>query len=92
MLLGSKTHTAGDSRRWTVDYDRWLDNTATIEQCDVDSSSETCTVGQITILGHQVNFFLSGGSANERLMLSLVMTDNFGNIKNDTIAFTVVAP
>ena len=92
MLLGSKQHTANDTRRWKVNYGRWLDNAATIEQCDVQSSSATCTVGNISILGPEVSFFLIGGALNERLTVTLVMTDNFGNIKTDTISFTVVAP
>jgi hypothetical protein len=43
-------------------------------------------------LGREIVFFLSGGIVNEQVMLSLVMTDNLGNIKNDSITFTVVAP
>jgi hypothetical protein len=92
MILGSKSHTAGDTKRWTVDYDAWLDNTATIEQCAVTSSSTTCTAGEVLILGNQVIFFLTGGVLNEQLTVTLTMTDSLGNIKNDTISFTVVAP
>lgn len=89
-LLGSKQHTEGDTKRWTVEYSDWLDNTASIEQADVRSDSVTCTVGDIQILGSEVVFFLAGGNLNERLTVSLVMTDSLGNIKHDTIAFTVV--
>lgn len=90
-LLGSKQHTVDDTRRWTVNYDCWLPNTAKIEQVDVQSDSLTCTVGNISILGHDVIFFLSGGTLNERVMVALTMTDDLGNIKHDTIAFTVIA-
>jgi hypothetical protein len=92
MILGAKSHTAGDTRRWTIDYGAWLDNTATIEQCAVMSSSTTCTAGQILILGNRVIFFLTGGVLNEQLTVTLAMTDSLGNIKNDTINFIVVAP
>jgi hypothetical protein len=92
MILGSRAHTAGDVIRWVVNYDYWLANSATIEQIDITSNSVTCTVGNISILGREIVFFLSGGIVNEQVMLSLVMTDNLGNIKNDSIAFTVVAP
>jgi hypothetical protein len=92
MILGSRTHTAGDVIRWVVNYDYWLDNAATVEQIDITSNSATCTVGNISILGREIVFFLSGGIVNEQVVLSLVMTDNLGNIKNDSIAFTVVAP
>ena len=92
MLVASKQHTAGDTRKWTVEYDRWLDNTATIEQIDVQSDSDICTVSNIQILGHDVIFFLSGGSIGERVTLLLTMTDDLGNIKQDTVKFTVVSP
>lgn len=94
MLLGSKTHTQGDTRRWTVSYDRWLANTATVKSCTVTSSSTTCTIGTPapTVLGNDVVFFLTGGSLNEQLTVSLAMTDSFSNVKHDTISFVCVAP
>jgi hypothetical protein len=49
MLLGSKSHTAGNTKRWTVSY-YWLDNAAEIQHVDVQSSSTTCTVNQPQIL------------------------------------------
>jgi hypothetical protein len=91
-LLGSKQHTEGDTRRWTINYEDWLDNAAKIEQADVQSDSATCTVGGIEILGNDVVFFLNGGVVGERLTIELTMTDNLGNIKHDTVKFTVVAP
>jgi hypothetical protein len=91
-ILGSKAHTAGDIRKWRVDYTQWLENTSDIEQVDVQSDSATCTVGNVSVLGPEVVFFLSGGALNERLKVSLVMTDKLGNQKTDTIAFTCVAP
>jgi FKBP-type peptidyl-prolyl cis-trans isomerase 2 len=92
-LLGSKQHTAGDVRRWTLSYGKWLDNTATIVSADVTSSSETCTVMPAPeVLGKEVIFFLTGGTVGETLTVSVMMEDSFGNIKNDTVAYTVVAP
>jgi hypothetical protein len=75
-----------------VDYDDWLDNAATIEQIDVESNSATCTVGNISILGREIVFFLSGGVVNEQVTLSLTMTDSLENVKNDTVSFVIVAP
>lgn len=91
-LLGSKAHTAGDTKRWTVDYSDWLDNAASITDIEALSDSDTCTVNDVTTDGPSIVFFLTGGELNERLIVSLTMTDNFGNIKHDTIAFTCVAP
>lgn len=90
-LLGSKRHTEGDTTRWNVNYAGWLEKDgANIEQIDVSSSSVTCSVGDVSVLGPDVFFFLIGGTLHERLMVTLVMTDNIGNIKRDTISFTVV--
>jgi hypothetical protein len=91
MLVASKQHTVGDTRQWTIQYDRWLANTATIEHITAQSDSVTCTVNTPTILGTDVVFLLSGGKLGERATLTLTMTDSLGNIKHDTIKFTVVA-
>jgi len=91
-LVASKSHTEGDVRRWVVQYDRWLDNAAKIDQIDVQSDSTTCTVSGIEILGDDIVFFLNGGTLGERVTIALRMTDDIGNIKNDTVKFTVVAP
>ena len=92
MILGSKQHTVGDTKRWQIEYGRWLDNTATIEDASVVSSSASLTVSSPTILGREVVFLLSGGEVNETVTLSIEMTDSLGNVKHDTILFTVVAP
>src|SRR5436190_7210749 len=73
MLIASKRHTQGDTKRWTVNYENWLDNTARIESIDVESSSDTCTVNDVTTSGPNVVFFLAGGVANERATVSLTM-------------------
>jgi hypothetical protein len=62
----SKQHTSGNTKRWTVNYVRWLDNSAEIERIDVQSSSATCTVSQPPqILGRAVSFFLNGGMVGD---------------------------
>jgi hypothetical protein len=92
MLIASRTHTAGDSRRWIIDYSRWLDNTATIVTVDISSSSATCTANSGEVKGKEVIFHLTGGTVGETCTVTLTMTDSFANIKKDTIKFTVVAP
>ena len=92
MLLGSKSHTAGDTRRWEIDYSRWLDNTVDIESVDVTSSSTTCTVQSNEILGDTVIFFLTGGTVGETLTVTLAMQDTAGNTKTDTLSFHVISP
>jgi hypothetical protein len=92
MILGSHRHTAGDTRLWTIRYGKWLDNTADIVSATVTSSSTTCTVGNSTILGKDVQFFLIDGEQGETLVVTIQITDSFNNVKTDTIAYTVVAP
>ena len=92
MLLGSKTHTVGDTRRWIVDYSRWLDNTATIKSVAVSSSSITCTTDAGQVKGQEIIFNVMGGTLGETCTVTLTMTDSFNNVKKDTIKFTVVAP
>jgi len=77
-----------------VQYENWLDNTATIDQITVTSSSTTCTVGTPVpkILGTDVVFFVVNGNIGETATFTLTITDSFGNVKKDTIKFTVVAP
>lgn len=92
MILGSKKHTVGDSITWTVDYGVWLANAAAIAQFVPVSSSTTLTVSNVKVLGEEATFLLSGGALNEQATVTVTMTDTNGNIKNDTIQFTVVAP
>ena len=91
-LLASKSHTAGDTKKWTVDYSQWLDNTASISQITVTSGNPDFTISNVLILGPQITFLISGGLLNDQTTLLLTMTDDLGNIKQDTVAFTAVAP
>jgi hypothetical protein len=89
-MLASRTHTAGNTIRWKIDYSRWLDNAAQIADIAITSSSMTCLATNPQILGRQVVFFLTGGTVNEQVTISLRMTDTLANVKNDTLQFTVV--
>jgi hypothetical protein len=92
MLIGSRTHTAGDTKRWIVSYAHWLANTSKIDQIDVVADNDIFTIGNVEVLGDEIVFYISGGEANEKTKLLLTMTDKLGNIKNDTIIFNCVAP
>lgn len=92
MVLGSKKHTVGATKIWTVDYSVWLDNAASIAQFNAVSSSETLTVGQTQILGKEATFTVTGGAVNEQVTITLTVSDTFGNVQPDTVLFMVVAP
>lgn len=92
MLLGSKQHTAGDTRLWKISYDRWLDNTATIQEIELTPDADDCTIDDIVILGREVNFILAGGTINTTCVVAVKMTDSLKNVKTDSLMFTFVAP
>jgi hypothetical protein len=88
----SKQHIQGNIVRWRVNYTRWLEDGAIISNAITTSSSTTCIVSGATIKGPEILFFVQGGALNETLTVSVQITDNFGNVKNDQILFTVVPP
>ena len=93
MLLASKKHTAGDRRRFVIDYCGWLDSGMWVVSATVVSSSATATVDGTQVLeGKQVVFFMNGGNVNESFTVTVTMTDSISGVKKDTIAFMVVAP
>lgn len=92
MLVGSKQHTEGDTKRWVVSYANWLDNASKIDQIEVEADNDLFTIGGTEVLGDEIVFYISGGTANERTKVTLTMTDTLNNIKNDTIIFNCVAP
>ena len=92
MPLASKAHTAGNTVDWTICYGRWLGDAAEISNATVVSSSPTCPVTGVTVLGDDVVFFLSGVEVGDQLTLTLTMSDTRGRTKLDSIQFTVVPP
>ena len=99
MLLGTKPHTAGNGIRYEIDYSDWLEDGMNLTSATVSLSALfAATITDITISGvgtlpsHRVVFVLSGGSANENFTLDVKVTDSRGEIKNDTVGFSVVAP
>jgi hypothetical protein len=95
VLLASKSHGVGNTRRWEVDYCRWVENTGSITNFTVTSSSTSMTIGTgslaPSILGFVCVFYTVGGNLGEAPTVTLTMTDSFGNVKIDTVGFTVVA-
>lgn len=100
MLLGRKTHGAGDHTRYEIDYESWLDEgQSLLLGTVVMAPAFTATVTDVTVGAVQVTasnklvFLLSGGSANEAFTLNVQATaQNPTEVKNDTIDFVVVAP
>lgn len=93
MVLARRNHTVGNKVFWTVDYGDWLEDGVTIASAVVTDNDTSVTVGSpVTEDGHKIRFFVQGGTLNQAFTVSVAMTDSKGQIKNDTIEFTVVAP
>lgn len=98
-LLGRKSHTAGNTTIYAVDYTDWLEEGVTLNASAVTlSAAFTATVTDVTISAvtrtpsNQITFKLAGGSLNETFTLDVQATDTRGEIKKDTCGFLVVAP
>lgn len=98
MLLGRKIHGAGDHIRYAVDYSNWLgDGESLVSGTVVLDPAFTATVTDVVLSGvvvtpsHHLVFVMSGGSANEVFTLDVQITNSRGEIKNDTIEFSIAA-
>lgn len=89
-VLGKRPHTVGNRKRFVVNYSRWLPEGVTIASQSETSSSLTATVDGVTAKDHHLTFFTNGGTLNETFTVSVQITDTLGQIKNDTVEFTVV--
>lgn len=92
MQLGKASHTVGNRIKYTIDYREWLDDGVTVSAGVVTSSSTTATINGTAAVDNRIIFFVNGGVLAETFTVSIQMTDSKGEIKNDTMAFTVVAP
>jgi hypothetical protein len=99
MLLGSQNITAGDTRRYYVDYGEFLIKGAILTAVTVTvSAGATSTVGsgatapKLNVDEKGIIFWLTGGVLNEKFTASIQVMDNNSETVNDTIQFTVVAP
>ena len=98
--LGTKLHTAGNTKIFKGDYSDWLAEGTSLEPgaTVVLSPAFTAAITDIVVSAiqvlpsHRVSFKLSGGSANEVFTLDVQITDSRGEIKNDTLGFRVIAP
>jgi hypothetical protein len=96
MLLSTINITSGDVRRIPIDYSDFFPQgyqlvalTATISPTTATSK---VTQTQIDPDHDLAWIWVQGGTVlNEQFTLNIVANDNFGQVLNDQIAFTVVA-
>jgi hypothetical protein len=97
-LLKTINFTVGNKTRFRLDYSEWLEDGSTLAS---GTAAVLVVVPAITDVivsavsvdaqGHLV-FFVAGGSVNEVFTIAVQAVDSRGEIKNDTISFSCVAP
>lgn len=98
MLLGTKLHTAGNTRRFQIDYSNWLEegeslsSGTVVKPPGVALPDITLSPAASVLNSTHLLFTMAGGSANEAFTLNVQITNSRGEVKNDTVGFTVVAP
>lgn len=101
MLLGRKLISpspsvgvvASDKKRYTIDYEDWLDTTETLSTVTfaVDAGPATITSSAISSDSKSVSFIIHGAvSTTTPFNVYVQATSSAGQIKNDHIEFDVV--
>lgn len=96
--LKNLNFTAGNKIRYRLDYSEWLEDGSTVDSGTATLAVQDPVITDVTVsavlidpTGHLV-FFVEGGSVNETFTVEVQATDSRGEIKNDTIYYTVQAP
>lgn len=89
--LAKRPHTVGNKKRYTVNYGRWLPEGVTIASSSVTTTDTSVTITVAASADHRLTFFVEGGTLNQTFTVSVQITDSIGQIKNDTIEFSVVS-
>jgi hypothetical protein len=93
MMLKRIIHGAGNAIRYEIDYSDWLEDGTSLTAGTVTIGIVDVTIGTVTLTpSHRLVFLLSGGSLNETFILDVQATDSRGEIKNDTLSFSIQAP
>lgn len=94
MLLSTKRISPSDRRRYTIDYNDWLDDSETLSSVVFAVSTGPATVPSSTIStdGKSVNFFVTGASLSfTPFNVTVAATTSVNQVKNDHVAFNVAA-
>jgi len=95
MQLGSQTPiTTGDTRRYRIDYNGFLQFGEVLQSFTLSSSGPTSTVqgGFFDVTETQLFFFATAGNLNEIFTVNVAIKTNYGETVNDTVQFKVTAP
>lgn len=94
MRLGSFVKTPIERKRYAIDYSEWLDTGETLSTVIYTVSPTTTSplVVDATSIGSGNTlavFFVSGGLNGKQYTIDVVATTSGGQIKEDTVLFTV---
>jgi len=97
MNLGKYTKSPDERKRYSIDYDDWLDTgeqlaTVTFEVTPVDLDPVAIDGIAIETSGKSVVFYASAGLDGKSYKAIATMTTNGGQVKEDTVQYTVKAP
>lgn len=94
MLLGRRTISPGDARRYAIDYSAWLNTTETLSTFTfaVDAGLATVTSYSVSSDGKSVVFYIHGATlATVDFNVTVAAVTTLSQTRNDHIAFLVAA-
>jgi hypothetical protein len=94
MKLANFFKTPAERKRYAIDYSDWLDSGETITGCVFAVSPSTTNTLQIdaysiSASGTEVVMFVNYGDAGSAYTVDVKTTTSGGQIKEDTVLFTV---
>lgn len=94
MRIGSYLKTPAEVKRYSIEYADWLDEGEYIDDADFTASPVTVPPLQVSSVSipassTQVSFFVQGGEEGVSYVLDVVSTTSTGQVKEDTILFSV---
>jgi hypothetical protein len=100
--LARRPQTAGNRKRYKIDYSDWLHHGASVATAAV-TLTDTNTVNGVLLTGATIDtvsvspeghviFFVNGGVLNETFTATIQIVDSLGQIKLDTIDYFCVNP
>ena len=100
MQLGNQNITAGDTRRYQVDYTPFLQQGEVLSTFTLAIAAQippaTSTVNSagnshFDVSETQLFLYVTGGNVNEAFTVDVAVTTSYGQTVHDTIAFNVIA-
>jgi hypothetical protein len=90
MRLGKFVKAPNERKRYSIDYDDWLDTGETISSVvfTVDPADELA-IASSSISSRSLAMFIEGGDANQTYSVTVQITTSLGQIKEDTVTFAV---